>query len=763
VSTVEARPGRAWAARAAGQGWASAGQVDENVAGLLRLAAFVGLAAYGLAHWLGVVAHPPLGRGAALVGVCAGGGFLLWLTGVPERPGVALRAARPLIVVAMAALALLAMGVPAKLIEPRGWGRFADGIDRGTLGAQSAIFPYRGPDSWVRLTLLLAAPLFLVPAAALGFWPARRSAGAMRGLALAVLVGFFGMALAERDFSGQIGRGLVLLLLIAAWLWLPRLRPRDAGAAAAVVGCAGVLALPVAGKLDAQGAWFDYRNWHWFSLTSGVSYDWNHRYGAIDWPRHGTTLLNVKSDRPYYWKAETLDSFDGRRWFHSGSGGVLSATSEIPAPTNPRWIKEIHVNVASLRSDLVVGAGTPLQVSGLGNTQISADGTTATLDRSVHKGEQYTVSAYVPEPTVKQLRAAPRSYEDYFRHYTSFSLPNAGALPVSPGLRGTPGTAEAEARQLALSSPYARAYRLAQRLAAGAPTTYDVVRRVRSYLLEHYSYSESPPTRKYPLESFLFRDRVGYCQQFSGAMALMLRMDGIPARVAAGFSPGTQTSHGRYRVRDYDAHSWVEVYFNRIGWVTFDPTPSFSPAAGQADDKPGVAGAGGANLIPRPLGQKQGADPSGGGAVPGVSGGGGKLSWWMAPAGLAGIALLALLGLWARAVLIQRRGRERAEAALKELRSALARAGLEPAPATTLAALEGRLQRTAGPDAAHYARLLRVYRYGANGTRLPTSRERRALRRSLSRGRGPLARLRLLAALPPAPHLPRPAHLFRRT
>ena len=45
-------------------------------------------------------------------------------------------------------------------------------------------------------------------------------------------------------------------------------------------------------------------------------------------------------------------------------------------------------------------------------------------------------------------------------------------------------------------------------------------------------------------------------------MALLLRMGGIPARVVTGFSTGaTDTKTGEYVVRDFDAHSWVEVYY----------------------------------------------------------------------------------------------------------------------------------------------------------------------------------------------------------
>ena len=108
---------------------------------------------------------------------------------------------------------------------------------------------------------------------------------------------------------------------------------------------------------------------------------------------------------------------------------------------------------------------------------------------------------------------------------------------------------------------------------------------VERHLSRGYEYSESPPPSKAPLESFLFRDKVGYCQQFSGAMALLLRFGGVPARVAAGFSPGVYDAKRKeFVVRDLDAHSWVEVFYPSIGWITRDPTPSASPARSQTDD-----------------------------------------------------------------------------------------------------------------------------------------------------------------------------------
>jgi hypothetical protein len=62
-------------------------------------------------------------------------------------------------------------------------------------------------------------------------------------------------------------------------------------------------------------------------------------------------------------------------------------------------------------------------------------------------------------------------------------------------------------------------------------------------------------------------------------MALMLRLLGIPARVAAGFVPG-HYENGTWTVTDHDAHTWVEVWFRGYGWLAFDPTPGRARLSG---------------------------------------------------------------------------------------------------------------------------------------------------------------------------------------
>jgi hypothetical protein len=303
-----------------------------------------------------------------------------------------------------------------------------------------------------------------------------------------------------------------------------------------------------------------------------------------------------------------------------------------------------------------------------------------------------------------------------------------------------------------LASPYARTYELAQRLAVGKPTTYDTVKSVESYLQRGFQYSERPPARRYPLASFLFDDKVGYCQQFSGAMALMLRMDGVPARVAAGFAPGSFDHVAKeYRVRDFDAHSWVEVWFTGIGWVPFDPTPSAAPASSQSSSDRAASAARGAPADHGSTNVREAHEKSGASALGGGQDANDRSKTWLIA--LAAVLLVPLaLGLVLLTAIVRaphRRGGH-AQGAVDELRAALLRLGYQYPARTTLSELEKRLNVTNGPGAARYVRLLRDQRYARPGSAQgPTPKDRRELRRSLTRGGGPLARLRGLLALPP--------------
>jgi hypothetical protein len=81
------------------------------------------------------------------------------------------------------------------------------------------------------------------------------------------------------------------------------------------------------------------------------------------------------------------------------------------------------------------------------------------------------------------------------------------------------------------------------------------------------------------LESFLFTTRAGFCQQFAAAFGVLARIDGLPTRIAVGFTTGAGRGH-QYRVTGADAHVWPEVYLGpSTGWTSYEPTPASSGEA----------------------------------------------------------------------------------------------------------------------------------------------------------------------------------------
>ncbi|HEV2999521.1 MAG TPA: transglutaminase-like domain-containing protein, partial [Solirubrobacteraceae bacterium] len=392
----------------------------------------------------------------------------------------------------------------------------------------------------------------------------------------------------------------------------------------------------------------------------------------------------------------------------------------------------------------------------------------------LRRGHAYLVRAYVPRPRTVEIEAAGTDYPESLSPYRTIRLPPAvgGPPPVDPGTLqrdpdappsrvvfspfgddrpalgyvGGQGYGRRVGSAWVERSSYARAYALAQRLRERSPTPYAFVGAVQRHLSRGYRYTETPPRSALPLEDFLFRDRAGYCQQFSGAMALLLRMGGVPARVAAGFSPGTLDEDRReYVVRDFDAHSWVEAYFPGYGWIPFDPTPAVAPARAQLPALDGQAEAvddeaGGARgsrsseraQDPRALGRGQAGDGSG------------------TPLALTVLAVLAVLaaagGLAYLVVAARWRHRYSAEVAAAELARALRRTGRAQRPDATLSQLERSLRWS--PGAAGYVQSVRAARYGFGGA-APTREQRRALRRELASGLGVRGRLRALWALPP--------------
>lgn len=133
---------------------------------------------------------------------------------------------------------------------------------------------------------------------------------------------------------------------------------------------------------------------------------------------------------------------------------------------------------------------------------------------------------------------------------------------------------------------------LAQELTAGYENPFDKAIAVRDYLRKNIKYNDQIQAAPEGVDSVhyvLFMIKEGYCNYYASAMALMLRSQGVPARIVSGYAQGEyDEATGSYRVRASNAHTWVEVYFPDYGWIQFEPTASLP-----AGDRPEGEGGGG--------------------------------------------------------------------------------------------------------------------------------------------------------------------------
>jgi transglutaminase-like putative cysteine protease len=736
---------------------------------LARGAVFVPLCLYGLLAWATLI--EPDKRASAWAMTAFAALAALALQRAAALPDSRTQRAVPLLVVlGLAVAALLCAGVSADLLKPARWDELAAGIAEGLRSIPAVASPYRGGDPWVEATILLGGTLLAGIAALQAFWPSRLEADAASARhvrrapelrspvpAAITLTTMFGIAVIEVPPERAVLHGALFAALLAAFLFADRIGRSQMAPAATLIAIATLMAAALAPAIDSDGPWVDLQKLSEDVANTGtVAYDWDHSYGPLDWSRDGRELLRIKPDSSAYWKADVLDEFDGRTWRRTERLPSSEEDGEVNEQ-RPKWIQHIEVRVRGLRSEQFVLAGQALDVTSQKDAVRVGGGTYVTARGLLRRGMTYGAEVYTPSPTPAELARAGTDYPPYALAWLSVEIPGEDGAP-QPGAPGErpmvtfspfgadqadlvtqrPGwRAETDVAAALDGTGLERAFALAESLRASNPDPYRFVRAVQERVERDGIYTEQPAQSKAPLDTFLFETHRGYCQHFSGAMALLLRMGGIPARVAVGFAPGRLDRKTKeYVIRDYDAHSWVEAYFPRYGWITFDPTPAAAPPRDQVADRArGIAIRGVENESRGDIAEAGAAAPGGGG------------SGWLLP---AAAGLLAVLLLSAALLLRRRRARRAPLVApeLAELERALRVSGRPAAPATTLTDLERQLG--ASTDARGYLRAVAAQRFAASGAP-PTERQRRAMRHELASGLGRIGRLRAWWAMPPRP------------
>ena len=278
------------------------------------------------------------------------------------------------------------------------------------------------------------------------------------------------------------------------------------------------------------------------------------------------TVLTYRTDDedPEYLRTFALDEFDGENWtmtpVHAGRDSGVDGT--LPTPPG-RAVEPDEDDLVTTRISL--GSDTPpmdflplpypaRSVEIAGDWYVDESSLMVFTTETPPSGYNFVVNSAENRPGARELDTAgpPRSLTDDRLH-----------LPQ--------GMDE-------------RVQELTDSLVEDSDSDYESALALQEFFIGgNFTYDLTPPPVPEgtdPLTHFLFEDRIGYCEQYAGAMAVMARQAGIPARVAVGYTAGKPTGEGRWTVAASDAHAWPELYFEGSGWVRFEPTPA-DPDGGQ--------------------------------------------------------------------------------------------------------------------------------------------------------------------------------------
>jgi transglutaminase-like putative cysteine protease len=354
-------------------------------------------------------------------------------------------------------------------------------------------------------------------------------------------------------------------------------------------------------------------------------------------------VLTYKTDSSdptgMYLRIAALDKFNGSEWSPSNRP-TEDIPSVLPQPQGQAAqvkYKPVTTNITaddSYRQELLPMPFPAMSVQAPGDWRFQPEGRMVVgQGGQTVSGERYIVTSMQLQPTAAQLAAAPPATGQIAADYTQVpsSLPPVVAQTAKSVTRSA-------------TNDYQRALAL-QRFFTSGQFVYNV--------------QAKSGTGVDAIARFL-QTKEGFCVHFAFTMAAMARTLHIPARVAIGFTPGTQNAAGAMSVGLKDAHAWPELYFEGIGWTRFEPTPYRGTAPSYTQDTPAATGGGrtdtpshGATAAPQPTSSAatscapENRAPSGACAGVAASGGGphggGVSLGWLLLAAMAFLLVVLLL------------------------------------------------------------------------------------------------------------------------
>jgi transglutaminase-like putative cysteine protease len=250
-----------------------------------------------------------------------------------------------------------------------------------------------------------------------------------------------------------------------------------------------------------------------------------------------------------YWRGLAFDHFDGRSWSVTPPDKrAIPGSAEIGIDLAPR-MRDTEQVQRIVREPVIGGVvfsqGSPTRISGA----------LRGLERDRNGG------LYIPQQADRRViyTVASRVEPD---------APLAGDRALEPP--------DGRGRHLQLPPLAPWVEDLARTITDGAGSDVERAARLERWLRQNGRYSDTPPDvgDAAPIEAFLQQGLEGHCEYFASAMVVLLRSVGIPSRMVNGFAGGHRNRLGGFvTLTRADAHAWVEVHFDRTGWVRFDPTP----------------------------------------------------------------------------------------------------------------------------------------------------------------------------------------------
>lgn len=290
----------------------------------------------------------------------------------------------------------------------------------------------------------------------------------------------------------------------------------------------------------------------------GTFLDLRTRGNMVDLP-----VMKVRSTHPAYWSGLSFQQYNGYAWVNPEE-----EPEELKAPEQPYKIaydaSQPHASMRNVIQTYYLEAEQPNVIFAAWRPEVLYYPSDV-----VYRGSSGLKSPFTLDDGLVYSVISREIVPSQIPVYVSMEVKEGTLLPY-----------------LELPPMTERVLQLSREITPSGVGPYARALAIEDFLKSEYEYSlDVPPlpAGADAVDYFLFEHRRGYCEHFATAYAVLCRLAGVPARVVTGYATGDYNYFtGLYEVSLDDAHAWVEIYQEGIGWITREPTPSFSlPEAGQ--------------------------------------------------------------------------------------------------------------------------------------------------------------------------------------